>query len=483
MEQTDLVFTPATELARLFRHGRVSPVEVVEEVLQRAQALQPGVNAFVTLRPEAALEEARMAEARMVKGAPLGPLDGVPFSVKDLIWTKDLRTTFGSHIFADFTPPQDAPSVARMRAAGGILIGKTTTSELGHKAITDSPLCGVTRNPWDLDRSPGGSSGGAGAAVAAGLGPIALGSDGGGSIRIPASVTGVVGLKATLGRVPHPQVPDLFGNMSYVGPLTRSVADAALTLEIISGPDGGDPHSLNRAKERFDPISDPDPARTVKGLRVAWVPRLGNQEVDHETLRLCREEAFRLADLGAEVEEIAAPFQPLEEAFLIFQRSGLAARFGSRLEEFRDRLDRSLVMAIEAGFEIPATQVQEAVQLRTGLYHEVREFFDKYDLLVSPTVSRPALSADHRAWEEVEINGRVAGSLRSAWYSYTHPFNMTGQPALSIPCGWTGEGLPVGFQIVGRAWQEKTVLRTAAALERLAPWAERRPPAAQPPQA
>ena len=195
----------------------------------------------------------------------------------------------------------------------------------------------------------------------------------------------------------------------------------------------------------FDPISDPDPARAVKGLRVAWVPRLGNQEVDHETLRLCREEAFRLADLGAEVEEIAAPFRPLEEAFLIFQRSGLAARFGSRLEEFRDRLDRSLVMAIEAGFEIPATKVQEAIQLRTGLYHEVREFFDKYDLLVSPTVSRPALSADHRAWEEVEINGRVAGSLRSAWYSYTHPFNMTGQPALSIPCGWTGEGAAGGL--------------------------------------
>ncbi|MEW6262436.1 MAG: amidase family protein [Thermodesulfobacteriota bacterium] len=475
MDKSDLLFTPAVELARLINRREVSPVEVVKDVLARIEALQPAINAFITVRAEAALEEARQAEARAIEGCPAGPLDGVPFSAKDLLWTKDVRTTFGSVIFADFIPSQDAPSVARLRDAGAILIGKTTTPEFGHKAVTDGPLFGVTRNPWRLDRSSGGSSGGAGAAVAAGLGPIALGTDGGGSIRIPASCTGVVGFKPTLGRVPHPQAPDVFGNLSYVGPMTRTVADAALALEIISGPHPEDPHSMVRPKEKFLSILEGNPAEAVKGLKVAWTPRLGNLEVDVETLGFCRRMVDKLAGLGAEVEVVAPDFQPQEEVFLVFLQSGLAARLGQYLDQYRDRLDQSLVMALTRGFELTAVRLQEAIQVRTRLYQAVQRFFGKYDLLVSPTLSRPALSADQRAWDPVEVNGRSAGSLRSAWYPYTHPFNMSGHPAVSIPCGWTAEGLPVGFQIVGRLWQDGTVLETAAALESLCPWADRRP--------
>lgn len=475
MIPTDLSFVSAVELAQLIRRREVSPVEVVKKTLDRIQASQPKLNAFVNIRDAAAIKDAREAESRAVKGLAAGPLDGVPFSVKDLIWTKDLRTTFGSFIFAEHIPPQDAPSVARLRAAGGILIGKTTTPEFGHKAITDAPLTGITRNPWRLDRSPGGSSGGAAAAVAAGLGPIGLGTDGGGSIRIPASVCGLVGIKPTLGLVPHPQVPDVFGTVSYVGPLARTVADASLVLEIVSGPHPDDPHSFGRTQERFGSLSEKDPAEVMKGRKVAWVRRMGNSEVDTETLRICQRVVDEMAGLNAEVEEVTPDFSPQEEAFLVLQQSGLAARFAKYLGQYRERMDKSLLMALDRGLELSAVRVQEAIQARSRLYHSVQRFFEKYEMLVSPTVSRPALSVDHCAWDPVEVNGKLTGSLRSSWYPYTHPFNMSCNPAISIPCGWTSNGLPVGFQIVGRLWQDRLVLETAAALENIFSWVDKTP--------
>jgi aspartyl-tRNA(Asn)/glutamyl-tRNA(Gln) amidotransferase subunit A len=475
MSLTDLSFASAIDLARMIRRRDISPVEVVERTLRRIEASQLNLNAFVTVRTDAALEEARQAESRAVRGLSAGPLDGVPFSVKDLIWTKDMKTTFGSFIFAQHVPPQDAPSVARLREAGGILIGKTTTPEFGHKAITDAPLTGITRNPWRLDRSPGGSSGGAAAAVAAGLGPIGLGTDGGGSIRIPASVCGIVGLKPTLGHVPHPHVPDVFGSLSYVGPLTRTLADATLVLEVISGSHPEDPHSFGRRQEGLGLISDIDPAEVIRGKKVAWVPRMGNSEVDTETLNICRRVVDEMVGLNAEVEEVEPDFSPQEEAFLILLQSGLAARFTKYLGQYRDRMDKSLLMAIDRGLELSAVRVQEAIQLRTSLYQAVQRFFGKFELLVSPTVSRPALSAHHLAWEPVEVNGKSVGSLRSAWYPYTHPFNMSCNPAISIPCGWTSDGLPVGFQIVGRLWEDRTVMETATALERILPRSDKVP--------
>lgn len=480
MDRTELCYTSALELARLIRSRKISPVEIVKAVLDRIEALQPTVNAYVTIRREEALADALKAEARALNDELLGPLDGIPFSAKDLIWTKDLRTTFGSHIYADFIPPSDAPSVGRLRAAGAVLIGKTTTSEFAHKALTDSPFSGITRNPWLLDRSPGGSSGGAAAAVAAGLGPLALGSDGGGSIRIPASCTGVVGFKPSLGRVPHPQAPDVFGNLSYIGPMTRTVADTALVMDVISGPDQADPHSIGLNREDFLSTVTDRPADLIKGLKIAWAPKMGNTLVDDETLDSCLAAVDCLASLGAEIQEIVPDFTPQEEVFLIYLQASLTARLKKYVDEYSDLMDRSLLVAIERGQGFSAIQMQEGIQKRTQLYQEVQRFFEGYDLFVSPTLARPALPVDHYAWDPVEVNGQIAGSMRSAWYPYTHPFNMSANPAISIPCGWTGDNLPVGFQIVGRLLSERTVLGAAAALETIRPWTQNRPPIKDP---
>jgi len=476
MDATDLCFTSATEVARLIKGREISPVEVMEAVLARTELLQPKINAFCTICAEEALKAAREAESAVMKGKSLGPLHGVPFSVKDLVWTKGVRTTFGSHILENFIPGADAPCVERLRKAGGIMIGKTTTPEFGHKAITDSPLFGITRNPWNLDRTPGGSSGGASAAVAAGLGPLAVGTDGGGSVRIPASCAGIVGLKPTLGRVPNPQAPDLFGTLSHTGPMTRTLADAALMLEIMSGAEVMDPLSFGLPKERYTSLSDGGAGESLKGWRIAWSPTLGNKEVDHEVLKQTEAAAKVFARFGCEVEEARPEFDLPEEHYLTLFHVYLAARLNPFLERFGKRMDPSLLDAIERGNQYRAVDLEQAYFLRTQLFLTIQRFFQKFDLLLTPTLSAPALPAKHNALEPITINGKTAGSLRSSWYSYTYPLNMAGNPAISVPCGFTEDHLPVGLQIVGRWLAEDMLLKAAAALEMEKPWAAMRPP-------
>jgi aspartyl-tRNA(Asn)/glutamyl-tRNA(Gln) amidotransferase subunit A len=463
-----MIRTDALTLARQIRTKEISPVAVVEAVLQQIEALQPTVNAFITVTADEARDAARRAEAAVVAGAPLGPLHGVPFSVKDLLFTRGARCTMGSRIFRDQVPAEDAVPVQRLRDAGAILIGKTTTPEFGHKPLTDSPLFGVTRNPWDLSRTAGGSSGGAAAAVATGQAPLALGTDGGGSIRIPAACCGIVGLKPTLGRVPHVHQADLFASTSYIGPMARTVAEAAACFDVIVGFDPRDPHS------RPEPADDPRRVE-VRSLRVGWLPRMGNRLVDAEVLAACEAPVRHLETGGARVETVAEDFASLEEAFLVVLQGGLAARLGGYMKEFGGAIAPSLRTTIEEGARRSAVDWANALAQRTAVYRRVHALFQRFDVLMSPTVSRPALAADHDPFEPITVGGEVAGSIRGAWYPYMWPFNLSGHPAISLPCGWSSDGLPIGLQIVGPWYADRRVLALAEHLERDRPCARPMP--------
>ncbi len=474
--------TDALTLARQIRTKEISPVEVVDAVLRRIDALQPTINAFITVTTDEARADARRAEATVMAGEPLGAFHGVPFSVKDLLFTKGVRTTMGSVIFADQVPGEDAVPVQRLRAAGAILIGKTTTPEFGHKPLTDSPLFGVTRNPWNLSRTCGGSSGGAAAAVASGQGPLALGTDGGGSIRIPASCCGVVGLKPTLGRVPHVHQADLFSSTSYIGPMTRTVADAAACFDVIAGADRRDPWSRPEPPDYWmvgSPSAAPPPsdarAVDVRGLRVGWMPRVGNRLVDGETLAACEAAALHLERAGARVETVEEDFAAFEPVFLVILQSGLAARIGAHMAQFADRVAKSLRESVERGAAWSAVDHANALGQRTVVYRRVHALFQRFDVLVSPTISRPALPVDHDAFAPIAIAGEEAGSIRGAWYPYLFPFNLSGHPAVSIPAGWSSDGLPIGLQIVGPWDADRRVLALAAHLERERPCARAMP--------
>lgn len=467
MDRT-LVEADALTLARLIRDKQVSPVAVVEAVLARIEALQPTVNAFITVTAEEARAAARRAEAAVMAGERLGPLHGVPFSVKDLLPTRGVRTTMGSLIFADQVPAEDAVPVRRLREAGAILVGKTTTPEFGHKPLTDSPLFGATRNPWDLSRTAGGSSGGAAAAVVSGQAPLALGTDGGGSIRLPASCCGIVGLKPTLGRVPHVSQADLFSSTSYIGPMARTVAETAACFDAIAGFDAGDPYS------RPEPADDPRDV-TVRGLRVGWLPRVGNRLVDAEVLAATEAAVRHLEAGGAHVETLDEDVSAFEQTFLIGLQAGLAARVGAHMAAFGDKVAPSLRESVERGARWSAVDWVNALGQRTAMYRRVSALLRRFDVLLSPTLSRPALAVDHDAFRPITIGGEEAGSIRGAWYPYLWPFNLSGHPALSLPCGVAADGLPIGLQIVGPWHGDRRVLALAGHLERERPCARPMP--------
>jgi len=464
----DLHWQPATTLARLIRQKKVSPVEVLAAILDRIDKLNPKLNAFVTLTIDQARREARAAERALTKrGATLGPLHGVPFSVKDLVVTKGVRTTFGTPIYRDNVPTEDAPIVARLKAAGGIMLGKTNTPTMGWIGATHNPLFGITRNPWNLERTPGGSSGGASAAAAAGLGPLHVGTDGGGSIRIPASCAGIYGFKASYGRIPTYPVSGAW-SLSHVGPMTRTVADAALMLNACAGPDERDQYSL--PAERVDYVRAL--GGTLKGWRVAWTDDLGFADcVDPEVSAVCARAARAFRELGCRVEEVQPGWPSPKEAWYEIFCGGIAARLAPYLER-RGEIDAGLVRIVEATLRNGPTKYVQACFDRLAWWQHPRAFFEKYDLLLTPTIACPpfAVGLDN----PTEIAGRRVGAY--AWIPFTYPFNCTGQPAASVPAGFTAAGLPVGLQIVGRRFADAAVLRASAAFERLRPWADQRPP-------
>ncbi|MCX5906691.1 MAG: amidase family protein, partial [Deltaproteobacteria bacterium] len=405
--------------------------------------------------------------ALMKKGGKLGPLHGVPFSVKDLVITKGVRTTFGTPLLRDNVPAEDAPFVERMKAAGAILIGKTNTPTFGWVGVTHNLLFGATRNPWNPDCTPGGSSGGASAAVAAGLGPLAIGTDGGGSIRIPSSFSGIFGFKPSYGRIPtYP--PSGAWSLSHIGPMTRTVADAALMVKVGAGPDERDPYSLPYERADYGKTL----AGSLQGMRVAYSDDLGfTAIVDPEVRQVCTKAAETFSELGCHVETVSPKWpSPLECWYEIFC-GGIATRMMSSMER-RNEIEAGLYEIIEKTLKNPPTQYVQAWFDRLAWWQHPRAFFEKYDFLVTPTLPCPAFAVGLE--NPKEIAGRPID--RYGWLPFTYPFNLTGQPAASVPCGFTKSGLPIGLQIVGRRYDDGTVLRASAAFEKARPWGGKRPP-------
>jgi len=469
----DLAFTSAAELAALIAQRVVSPVEIVDIVLDRIEKTQPTLNAFITVCADEARAAAKEAEAAVMRGDALGPLHGVPFAVKDLVNTAGLRTTFGSWALADNVPSADSPSVARLKAAGAVLVGKTTTPEFGHKCFTEAPLYGRTANPWDLARTCGGSSGGAAAAVAAGLGPIGIGTDGGGSSRIPAACCGVVGFKQTLGLVPHDLTPDGFGNQSHITPMTRTVMDTALMLQAMAGPHRCDPHSLGLAVPDFVAAARADGG--LKGVRIAWRPLLGNTILSREVRDACERTLAAFVEMGAIVEPVDDNFTGTEPIWLILTQSFWNARFRRYVAQFGNRMSETLLRQMDNGAGHTAVELQEAMFERTRVFREIQDWFERYDIVATPTLSRTALAIDHDFFAPIEIDGQVADTVRKAWYPYTLPFNLSGNPAVTLPCGFDADRLPIGLQLIGPHLGDARLLRAAALFEQARPWAAERP--------
>ncbi|MEQ9638638.1 MAG: amidase [Alphaproteobacteria bacterium] len=456
----DLAYMSATELVRRFRDKSLSPVEATEAALARIDSDNDKINAFNVLDPERALAQARRSEARWQHGDPAGAVDGVPTSIKDLVLSDGWPTMRGSRTTDPAGPwDTDAPAVARLREHGAVFIGKTTTPEFGWKGITDSPLTGITRNPWNLAKTPGGSSGGGTAALAAGMGALAIGSDGGGSIRIPCGFTGVFGIKAQFGRVPA-WPPSAMGTLSHVGPMARSVADAALMLNVMAEPDARDWSSIEYVKHDYGNGLD----RGVKGLRVAYSPDLGYAKVHPEVAAAVAEAAKTFESLGAYVEQIDPGFADPTEDFRTLWWAGAAAAMGDFSAEQKAVMEPPLAELVEEGKSLTAVQLQKAVNARFALGTHMRVFHMAYDLLLTPALAVPAFDVGTLAPEGWEGTGHWL-----KWTPFSYPFNMTQQPACSVPCGFTSDRLPVGLQIVADTYREDLVLRAAAAFEATQP--------------
>lgn len=474
--EDDLCFTSAHDLARRIRERELSPVEVTEAVIARIDALNPELVAFCAVDHARARAAAKGAESAVTRGEPLGPLHGVPVSVKDLIFTKDLPTVGGSKAYVGFTPDEDDVVVERLRGAGAILVGKTNTPDFGYGPTFD-PVYGTTRNPWDATRTPAGSSGGSAVAVATGMGPVSLGSDGGGSIRVPASFCGIYGLNPSFGRVPlYPGARDTrypgfsgWESLERIGPLTRTVTDAALVLDVIKGPDPRDRHSLPSTGEVYARGLEVD----LTGLRIAWTHDWGiGARVDSDVAQIFEQAVQRFADLGAYVENASPKFEHAHATFDAIRAldadleamGGLIDRYppGTAPSRFVDMAstDRTFIDA------------SRAVAARKDVYNAFWRFFESYDLILTPTAPVAAFSLDVSG--PAEIGGQPVTDPMS-WVQYTVPISLTGNPSASIPCGWTPDGLPVGLQIVGNHLDDRLVLQASRAFEMAQPWAQRRP--------
>ena len=473
MPADDFAYTPASELAAMIRSKKASATEVMRSTLDRAEKVQAILNCFITICRDEAMRDAAAADAAVARGDPLGPLHGVPLHVKDLVNTKGVRTTFGSLMHEHNVPTGDSVSVARLKAAGAILMGKTTTPEFGHMVWTEAPLFGRTRNAYDAARTSGGSSGGAAAACAAGVAPLAIATCAGGSTRIPAACNGVVGFKQSLGLVPHDMAPEAFGNLSYITPTTRTVMDTALMLDAMAGWHPSDPHSYAMPATGF--VEGANAHGDLKGLRVAWRPYLGNTVADTETLRLCEEAVDAFGELGATVEPMGDDMEPTEPIWLVLSTALWNARFSHLLPEWRDRMSPTLVRQMDGGEGHTAEMLARAYLERTRIYRQVQSWFDRFDVIVTPTLTRTALPIEQRLFDPIEIEGKPVDTVRKAWFPYTHPFNISGNPAVTLPAGLHSDGLPVAIQLIGRRGEDAKLLRAAALFEQAQPWSGIRP--------
>lgn len=459
-----MVYTPATELRERYRRRELSPVEVVEAVLARQERLNPVLNAFLSVTPDLALEAARAAERAYAGEGKPGLLAGVPISIKDNHPLSGVRWTGGSLLHTDRIADSDSLFVERVKRAGGAIIGKTNLPEGGWKGASTNRLGEPARNPWDLSRTPGGSSSGAAAAVASGIGPLAQGGDGAGSIRIPAGFCGLFGFKASYGTIAYPGTATT--QMAHAGPLTRTVRDGALLLATAAGKDVRDRLSYDAGIDFLAACEG-----GIEGLRIAWSPDLGYAAVDPEVAEITARAAAGLSELGAHVEEASPGLDdPLNILDGLWEPSQ-AAGHQDDFDEVRDMLDPGRAAIIERGLTMRATDVIRALQRRDDYHDAMQRFMSGYDLLVTPQL--PVTAFPVELDYPPEIAGRPMTYL--GWTAFTYPFNLTGQPAATIPCGFASDGLPVALQFVGRWRGDATVLRAAAAYEDAFPWAQHHP--------
>jgi len=458
--ETNTSYIPAARLLELYEWKTLSPVDVVKDALARIGAVNDAVNAYCHIDEDGALKAARASEERWMRGEPSGLTDGIPVSVKDLLLTKGHTARRGSKATPEHAPERfDAPSVARLREHGAVIIGRTTTPEYGWKGLTDSPLTGISRNPWDTSKTPGGSSGGAAISAALGMAPLNIGTDGGGSVRIPAGFTGVFGLKPTFGRVPvYP--PSAMGTLSHAGPLTRTVEDAAIMMNVMVQPDPRDWHATPY---------DPWDFRTgldlgVRRLAVAFSANLGYVDVDPEIAAIVADAAQVLADQGAEIEETDPGFDDPKDMFDSHWNLGASRLVDSFSAEQQAQMDPGLLDVAERGRALTLAQYADAMDARVDLGRRMNLFFETFDLLVTPALPIAAFAVGQN------VADPASQSDWTEWTPFSYPFNLTGHPACVVPCGFTKAGLPVGMQIVGPRYADPLVMRAAGAFEQVRPF-------------
>lgn len=434
-----------------------SPTELLDDMIRRYEVLEPRLNMFAHVDFDAAHKQAAAAEARILRGERLSELDGIPTSIKDLIAVRDMPQRFGSKATSDAHVAADAPAVERLRAAGAVILGKSTTSEFGCKAVGDSPLTGITRNPWNTDLTPGGSSCGAAAMVAAGLVPYAIGTDGGGSVRIPASLCGLFGMKAQFGRVavfPTSATPTL----AHVGPLARNAEDAAIVLSVIAGFDKRDPGTVNGALPDFAAAT-----RTDRRMKVAWSPTLGYGRVDPEVAALAAQAVRQIESLGMDVEIVDHVMDDPIDLWTAEFYAGVGTKLRETIANAPELLDPAVLELLRQSLEQEMRAYYESVFARYAFREAMRAFFEEYDLLLTPTLPVAAFGAGLNVPPGYEDRNAVS------WATFTYPFNLSSQPAASLPVGFTSAGLPVGLQVVSSAYDEASIFSLAGAYEKAAP--------------
>lgn len=467
MADSELEYLTAAELAPLIRQKRISPVELMSAVLDRISALEPRLNALAFLDAERAMDGAREAEAKLLRSGPLGPLHGLPATIKDLSDVARMPTRHGSKTKTAEPAKRDAPMVERLKAAGAIVIGKTAVSEFGWCGVSRSPLTGLTHNPWRHGLNAGASSAGAAVAAAAGFGPLHQGSDGAGSIRMPAHFCGVYGLKPSFGRVPYAPL-SVGDNSSHIGPITRSVADSAMMLEVMAGP-----HHLDHTTLEAGPAAYARRLHEgIAGKRVAFSPDLGHARVDPEIAAAVRKAATAFATAAkVELQEITPEWGPKGPDLARRFWSAHLSRLEKLLPDWEDQMDAGLVACVKAGAKTRMSEYQDMRERKHAYIAEIHSFFEEWDFLITPAVSVAAFPADRLQpdhWPEHEWDW-----LR--WAEFSYPFNLAWNPAASVPCGFTENGLPIGLQIVGKRFDDLGVLQASAAFEAAMPWAHQRP--------
>lgn len=472
MSTSELCFMTARELAQKIRQRELSAVEVMEAHLRQIEAVNPKVNAVVTLLPERAMEGAHAADAALARGEEIGPLHGLPIAHKDLVDTAGIRTTRGSPIFADNVPTQDALIVERLRGAGAITIGKTNVPEFGAGSQTFNPVFGATLNPYDTTRTCGGSSGGAAVALACGMIPIADGSDTGGSLRNPAAFCNVVGFRTSPGRVPvWPKQTGWF-TYSVQGPMARTVGDAALMLSAIAGPDPRSPIAITEPGSKFGG----DLQRDFRGVRIAWSRDFGGIPIDQRVTAALEDKRHVFEDIGCIVEEGEPDYSDADEVFKLWRAWAFELGYTDLIREHRDQVKETVIWNAEEGQKISGPELARAEAKRTALYHRVREFMEDYEFMVMPVTQVPAFPVSQEYVTEIE---GVPMHTYIDWMQSCYFITVTGLPAISVPCGFTPEGLPVGIQIVGRHQDDLGVLQLGHAFEQATQTWRKRPPVVQ----